>query len=350
MPEQVGTFNNVYQKSRVLVTGHTGFKGTWLSTWLAMLGADVAGFSLHSPRQEIRHTSLNNIHDFRGNIDNFSDILQTTTNFAPDIVFHLAAQSQVRLSYEEPLKTVITNTLGTANVLEACIQTPSVKAAIMITTDKCYENKEWDWGYREGDSLGGYDPYSASKACAEIITASFRNRTDKLIATCRSGNVIGGGDWASDRLVPEMIRSAVSGKAMQIRMPEATRPWLFVLEPLRGYLQVGQKLLEGKREFAEAWNFGPMLNENISVLQFTETAAKYWDKICYQINVNGNTDKHEGKALMLDCGKAYRRLKWKPVWELTKGIEETIRWYKDYYEHNTIRTQQQIEMYCAEQC
>jgi CDP-glucose 4,6-dehydratase len=342
-------FDKVYENCRVFLTGHTGFKGAWLSAWLEMLGASVCGYSLDPPTEPAHFPLLNSkIDNQHGDVRNGEALKKSMQEFAPEIVFHLAAQPIVRTSYDDPVLTIETNVIGTANLLEACRKTPSVRAVIVITTDKCYENKEWIWGYRENDRLGGYDPYSASKACAEIIAASYRSSFSNgslLIATCRSGNAIGGGDWAKDRLIPDLVRATVKGKPTVIRMPNATRPWQHVLEPLNGYLRLGQRLLEGKKEFAEAWNFGPNLDGNISVGELVQKAKTYWNEIEYEIIPN--EEKHETSLLMLDCGKARQRLNWQPVWTLEQGIERTITWYRDFYERKQIKTREQIEEFSA---
>ncbi|MDR1923169.1 MAG: CDP-glucose 4,6-dehydratase [Planctomycetaceae bacterium] len=358
-------YNNSYDNCRVFLTGATGFKGSWLTTCLRMLGAKIRGYSLDIPSQP-NHFSLlkNDIDDCRGDVRNFEQLSQSVREFEPQIVFHLAAQPLVRASYDDPLGTLSTNIIGTANILQACRAVSSIRAVVIITSDKCYENKEWSQAYREHDSLGGHDPYSASKACAEIVTASFRRSFPSdhlLIASCRAGNVIGGGDWASDRLFPDLIRATInptesnknnkknqSTTATTIRMPNAIRPWQHVLEPLHGYLLIGQKLLEGNKDFAEAWNFAPKTEGNCSVGEIVKRAAKYWDKINYQIvpnNNSSNDNKHEAAQLSLDSTKAQQRLAWQPVWTLERSIERTITWYKNFYEQNKIQTQTQIEEY-----
>jgi CDP-glucose 4,6-dehydratase len=341
-------FDNIYNNRRVFLTGHTGFKGTWLTTWLLKLRAKIRGYSLDIPSKP-NHFSLlkNNIEDCRGDVRNFEQLNQSLCEFEPEIVFHLAAQPIVRISYDNPLRTFDTNIMGTANLLEISRKISSVRAVVIVTTDKCYENKEWIWGYRENDSLGGHDPYSASKACAEIITASFRNsfqNGNTLIASCRAGNVIGGGDWASDRLIPDLVRAATENNETTIRMPNATRPWQHVLEPLNGYLLLGQKLLEGKKEFAEAWNFGPGVDGNLDVGNMVNLASKFWNKIKYNI-VENNDDKRESTKLILDSSKAQLKLNWKPKWTLEKSVEQTMTWYRKFYEQNQIKTLPQIEEY-----
>ncbi|MDR2116408.1 MAG: CDP-glucose 4,6-dehydratase [Planctomycetaceae bacterium] len=354
-------FNNIYNNRRIFLTGHTGFKGSWLTTWLLKLQAKVRGYSLGITGNP-NHFSLlkNDIDDCRGNIRNFEQLYQCLREFEPEIVFHLAAQPIVRISYDDPLNTFDTNIMGTANLLEACRRVSAVRAVIVVTTDKCYENKEWIWGYRENDPLGGHDPYSASKACAEIITASFRNlfsQQNLLVASCRAGNVIGGGDWASDRLIPDLIRAATENIATTIRMPDARRPWLHVLEPLYGYLLLGQKLLESRKEFAEAWNFGSGNGSDFTVKNMVSLATQYWNKIKDNIvinndnndnnnnNNNNNDSKHETTLLTLDSSKAQLRLAWKPQWTLEESVERTITWYRNFYEQKQIQTLNQIEEY-----
>jgi CDP-glucose 4,6-dehydratase len=270
-------FENSYQNKKVLVTGHTGFKGSWLIKWLEMLGAEVQGISLE-PNTEPNHFTL--IHsDIKSHILDIRDaekLSKTIRSINPDIVFHLAAQPLVRESYEYPLETLQTNVMGTANVLNACRGLDNLKAILVVTTDKCYENKEWIWGYRESDPMGGYDPYSMSKGCAELVVSSFRRsyfnlddyskKHSTLLATARGGNVIGGGDWSKDRLIPDIIKSVVKQQSVMIRSPHSTRPWQHVLECLSGYLMLGQKLLQGEKAFAEAWNFGPPGDAEASVL------------------------------------------------------------------------------------
>jgi CDP-glucose 4,6-dehydratase len=342
-------FSNIYNNRRVFLTGHTGFKGSWLTTWLTLLGAAVRGYSLDLPSNPNHFSLLKKnipVDDCRGDVRNFEQLNRCLQEFQPEMVFHLAAQPLVRVSYDEPLRTFDTNMMGTANLLESCRRACSVRAAVIITTDKCYENKEWIWGYRENDLLGGHDPYSASKACAEIITASFRRsfaNDHLLIASCRAGNVIGGGDWAGERLIPDLIRSATENNAAIIRMPNAVRPWQHVLEPLYGYLLLGQKLLEGKKTFDEAWNFGAGMEDHLSVEKVADLSSQYWDQIKYKIV--HNNDKHETTLLTLDSSKARQRLGWKNQWTLEQSIERTMIWYREFYEQKKLLTQHQIEEY-----
>ena len=274
--------------------------------------------------------------------------------FSRKSFFHLAAQPLVRLSYAQPVKTLNTNIIGTAHVLEACRSVNSVRAVINITSDKCYENREWIWGYRENDPMGGYDPYSASKGCAELVASAYRNSFFNpeeygkghhvLIACARSGNVLGGGDWAMDRIITDMMGAAGKGETFSIRKPKATRPWQHVLDPLSGYLQLGQKLLEQKKEYAEAWNFGPNDDGAISVIQVVREMQKIWDKIEYQIEENRN-DLHEASLLKLDCSKARMKLGWKSVWNTQTACIKTAEWYKKFYELGTIISTSQLKSY-----
>jgi len=347
-------FSGIYKNKNVLVTGHTGFKGSWLCYWLCKMEAKVVGYSLLAPTNP-NHFSLLNlpIVSIIGDINNLDKLNQTFKEHKPDIVFHLAAQALVRVSYEEPIQTYETNVLGTLKVFEAC-RKHQIKAIVNITSDKAYENKEWIWGYKETDPLGGYDPYSSSKACADILASSYVNSYfninnykkthNTLLATCRAGNVIGGGDWAKDRLLSDIMLSVSKNKKVNIRNPKATRPWQHVLEPLGGYLQIGQKLLEENSNFAQAWNFGPNNDGNINVEEVVKNVKKYWDKIDYQIATN-KKQLHEATLLKLDCSKVNTFLKWKSVWDKEKTFEKTIKWYKAYYEENKILTNEDLKEY-----
>lgn len=348
-------FNNIYKGKKVLITGHTGFKGSWLSLWLIKLGADVIGYALEPPTKPSHFELLNlNMISIIGDIrdrDKLNSIIKT---YKPDIVFHLSAQPLVRYSYINPLETFEINVMGTINLFEACRNTESVKAIVNVTSDKCYENKEWIWGYRENDPLGGYDPYSASKACAELVTISYRNsffnpedygkKHNILLASVRSGNVIGGGDWGRDRLIPDIVRAITKNKKLYIRNPKATRPWQHVLEPLSGYLMLGQKLLEGRKEFADAWNFGPSDEGHINVETVVKSVKKRWNKFEYGID-SMSDNLHEAGLLKLDCSKAYTLLHWKPVWSFEKALDLTVRWYRGYYEEGKIYTEEDLEEY-----
>ncbi len=348
-------FGGIYKNKKVLVTGHTGFKGSWLVYWLDKMGADVIGYSLEAPTSP-NHIGLLNIHitSIIADIRDLDKLEQTFATYKPDIVFHLAAQALVRPSYDNPIETYETNVMGTLKVLEAC-RKHSVKAIVNITSDKAYENKEWVWGYRENDPMGGYDPYSSSKGAADILATSYRNsyfnvqhykKTHQtLLATCRAGNVIGGGDWAKDRLMTDIMLSVSNNKKVNIRNPHATRPWQHVLEPLSGYLMIGQKLLEEKKEFAEAWNFGPSDEGSITVEEVVHNVKKHWNAIDYDINQDIN-QPHEANLLKLDCSKAHTLLRWKDVWESDMTFEKTVKWYKAFYEEDkTILTQDDLESY-----
>ncbi|MDR1477529.1 MAG: CDP-glucose 4,6-dehydratase [Planctomycetaceae bacterium] len=342
------TIDSIYKNRRVFLTGATGFKGSWLAYWLQQLGAIVCGFSKNIPT-EPNHFSLLDIRieDHRDDINDFIMLRNVLKKFEPEIVFHLAAQPLVRFSYDNPLETFSTNIIGTANLLQSITESESVRAVIVITTDKVYKPQKHLTAYCESDQLGGYDPYSASKACAELVVDSFRQSffaTKKtLLATARAGNVVGGGDWANGRLIPDLVRATIEGKTTTIRMPNAIRPWQHVLEPLHGYLLLGQYLLEGKGEFATSWNFGPAHDENHSVKEIVQLAKNYWDKINFEIIPNN--EKHEENFLMLDSNKSRTKLGWKPIWTLEQGIEQTIKWYRNFYEKNQIQTLAQIKKY-----
>jgi len=351
-------FGGVYKNKKVLLTGHTGFKGSWLALWLQQMGAIVYGYSLEN-EDEVNHLSLLNL-DIEEKIDDIrnSEILQQYFNeIQPDIVFHLAAQALVRKSYDDPVETFSTNVMGTLNIFEASRKTPSVKAIINVTTDKCYENKEWEWGYRENEAMGGYDPYSASKGCSELLTSSYRNsyfnnndygeKHDVLLASGRAGNVIGGGDWAADRLIPDIIKAAAIKKTVLIRNPLATRPWQHVLEPLSGYLTLGYKLLQKEISVADGWNFGPDIHSNLQVGDIVKLSNEYWSAIQTEISKNTN-EHHEANLLMLDCTKANKTLKWKAVWDLDKTIDKTISWYKSYYENNKVLSLEDLTEYISD--
>ena len=339
-------FGGIYRNKRVLVTGHTGFKGSWLCKWLNHLGAEVFGYSLN-PSTEPNHFDLSNpnVNSHINNIKDLNSVRDFITKSEPEIIFHLAAQPLVIESYKEPLETFTTNIIGTANILEAARYTDTVKAVIIITTDKCYKNKECIYGYRETDELGGYDPYSASKACTELVTESYKNsffkedNTGLLIASARAGNVLGGGDWTSNRIFKDIAIAASEKEKLILRNPESIRPWQHVLEPLSGYLLLGQLLFQNRKEFAEPWNFGPSYNSNITVRELVNIVKKRWN----DIEVEFEKPKiYESKYLMLDSSKAYNKLKWKPVWEIDLTVNNTIDWYKNYYEKKIVKTDDQI--------
>lgn len=348
-------FGSIYKNKKVLITGHTGFKGSWLALWLIKMGADVIGYSLTPPTKPSHFELLNlDIDSYIADIRNKEKLIEVFKKTKPEIVFHLAAQPLVRLSYKEPIETLETNIIGTANVFEACKLTDSVRAVLNITSDKCYENKEWIWGYRENDPMGGYDPYSVSKGCSELITSSYRNSFfnineygkshNILLASCRAGNVIGGGDWAVDRLLPDIVKAASKGESVEIRSPYSTRPWQHVLEPLSGYLLLGQQLLEGKQDFADAWNFGPIDSEILSVKSVVEISQKSWDSVNIKM-LNLEKKLHEANMLKLDCSKASTSLDWKPVWNSKTAIQMTIKWYKNYYLNNRCNTENDLNCF-----
>lgn len=351
-------FNGLYRNKTVLITGHTGFKGSWLASWLRKMDASVIGYSLEPPTTP-NHIGLLDLDivSIIGDIRDQQKLDETFAKYQPEIVFHLAAQPLVRLSYIEPVETYEINVLGTLKVFEACRKADSVKAIVNISSDKAYKNREWVWGYRENDPMGGYDPYSSSKGCAELLTSSYRDsyfnldnfgtKHHTLLASCRAGNVIGGGDWAQDRLVTDIIVAVSQGKKVKIRNPYATRPWQHVLEPLSGYLHIGQKLLEGKKEFADSWNLGPDDGGSITVEEVVKYIHKYWNRIDYEFNFS-EEHPHEANLLKLDCSKAHIKLKWKQVWDSQKTFEMMTNWYKEYYENNEILTENNLESYITD--
>lgn len=346
-------FNNIYQNKTVLVTGHAGFKGSWLSFWLKSLGAKVIGYSLIPNSEETMYHVLDLEHKLDANI--IADIrdeqklLETFTKYQPDIVFHLAAQPLVRLSYSEPILTYETNIIGTLKVLEIARKTPSVKAFVNVTTDKCYENKERKEGYREDEPMGGYDMYSSSKGCSEILSSSYRRSfltggKPFALGTGRAGNVIGGGDWALDRLIPDCIRAFNKSETVFIRNPYATRPWQLVLEPLAGYLRLGQKLLEHGDQYATGYNFGPEMNKDVKVCEVAKLVAEVWGNA--KVEVGAGDGLHEANLLQLNIEKAERELGIKPVYSAETAIKKTTEWYKAYYNGNTdmvAYTRQQLQ-------
>ena len=348
-------YSGIYKGKKVLITGHTGFKGSWMSVWLDMMGAQVFGYSILEPSEPSHYSCIKmNINEYIADIRNLDTLSEYMKTVQPDIVFHLAAQALVRQSYSDPIETYSTNVMGTLNVLEACRRTASVQAIVIVTSDKCYDNKEWAWGYREIDPMGGFDPYSSSKGCAELLTASYRNsffnnadynvKHSTLLASGRAGNVIGGGDWAADRLIPDIVRATSKKNSVYIRNPLATRPWQHVLEPISGYLTLGQRLLEKRVDYADGWNFGPSPESNLTVDEVVQLCKKYWNNIAVEYSKNP-ADAHEANLLMLDCSKANKIMHWKPVWNFDKIIEKTIEWYKNYYEANHINTRQDIKEY-----
>lgn len=338
---RVDLFDNFYKGKRILVTGHTGFKGSWLSIWLHELGAEVIGLS-KDPYTERDNFVLSGIGDkikvdVRADICDLEQMKIFFAEYQPDIVFHLAAQPLVRLSYEMPVETYQTNVIGTINILEAIRTTDSVKVGIMVTTDKCYENKEQIWGYRENEPMGGYDPYSSSKGAAEIAIASWRrsffnpedfDKHGKSIASVRAGNVIGGGDWALDRIIPDCIRAIEANMPINIRCPKAIRPWQHVLEPLSGYMILAQKMWNDPVKYCEGWNFGPSIDTVSTVWDVANRVVdKYGKGLLRDLS---NTELHEAQLLMLDISKSRFLLGWKPRMNIDQTIDLTVDWYKRY--------------------
>jgi CDP-glucose 4,6-dehydratase len=338
-------FESFYKGKSVLVTGHTGFKGGWLATWLKALGAKVIGYALPPENDtpslfKAAHVDRDMV-SIMGDIRDFPSLVGAFKTHAPQIVFHMAAQSLVRYSYAEPVETYDTNVMGTVQVLEAVRQTPSIQVVVIITSDKCYENREWAYAYRENDPMGGYDPYSASKGAAELITASYRNsyfhpdhfdRHGVHLASVRAGNVIGGGDWAVDRLIPDCVRALVKGQRIPVRNPKAVRPWQFVLEPLSGYLSLAHRMWKGPESYDGAWNFGPIAGGNASVQWVVTRLIEEWGSGDWA-HIPGplTAGQHEATFLKLDCTKAATQLRWIPVLSLAHSIRETISWYRGYY-------------------
>ncbi|WP_033368174.1 CDP-glucose 4,6-dehydratase [Propionispira raffinosivorans] len=328
-----------WRGKKVLVTGHTGFKGSWLSLWLHSLQAEVYGYALEMPKTPnmFAECHLEDIlHNQYGDIRNQESVSAYMRKCEPEIIFHLAAQPLVRESYRYPLETYATNVMGTVNILEAARKCPSVKSIVIITTDKCYENKEWIWGYRESDPLGGYDPYASSKACAELVAQSYRlsffQENKIFLATARAGNVIGGGDWAKDRLIPDCIRAIQNHREIILRNPEAIRPWQFVLEPLKGYLMLAEKLYMEGTPWAEAWNFGPERSAQRMVEEVVKLVCDFTGGK-YKVEVKDNL--HENRNLELDISKASSILHWEPSLELEQAVKMTVAWYNAWIEQKT---------------
>ena len=339
---------DIYKGKKVFLTGHTGFKGGWLALWLKSIGADVLGYSLEpnttpSMFEELKIDSQ--IKSVFGNILDREKLNQVMADFQPDIVFHLAAQPIVRLSYTEPVMTYETNVIGTLNVLEAARSCSSIKVFVNVTTDKCYENNEIDRGYLEDQPMGGYDMYSSSKGCVEIMSSSYRRSflaDSYAMATARAGNVIGGGDWALDRLIPDCIRFINENKPIEIRNPIAVRPWQHVLEPLSGYLLLGQKLLEEGNKFAEGFNFGPNEESVLTVADVAQRVVGFYGK--GEVVVHKRDDLHEANLLMLNIDKAQKVFDWTPTYTGDEAIRETVEWYKRFYDEEKMTdfTVQQI--------
>lgn len=344
-----------WRGKRVLLTGHTGFKGSWLSIWLQSMGVALRGIALEPPTKpalfnvaQVAEGMEHTIADIR----DFETILSLFQAFKPEIVIHMAAQPLVRLSYQQPVETFATNVMGTLHVLEAARQTGTVRAIVNVTTDKCYENREWVWGYRENEPMGGHDPYSSSKGCAELVSAAYRQSFFKdsgiALATARAGNVIGGGDWAADRLVPDILRAFEQNQPVVIRNPHAIRPWQHVLEPLSGYLTLAQSLFEKGQTDAEGWNFGPKDDEARPVQWIVGRMASAWGPSASWQEDSGN-HPHEANYLKLDSSKANVRLGWEPRWPLATALEHIISWHRAWLKHDDMQEicMTQIQQYTS---
>lgn len=345
-------FSDFYKNKRVLITGHTGFKGSWLSLWLSYLGAKVCGYALSPNTTPSLFEEINIAKKTEksviGSILDKTTLQQTFDEFKPEIVFHLAAQPLVRLSYAEPVLTYETNVIGTLNVLEAARKCGSVRSFVNVTTDKCYENKEVKRGYKEDDPMGGYDPYSSSKGCVEIMSASYRRsflQNGYFMATARAGNVIGGGDWALDRLIPDCIRAINKNEKIEIRSPSSVRPWQHVLEPLSGYMLLAKRLYESGHIFAQGYNFGPKEDSVLTVADVVQKVISAYGKGSMQIQQCD--DLHEAHLLMLNIEKVKKELNWRPIWNADTAIEETVEWYCRFYarEKMSAFSLKQIEKY-----
>ena len=339
--ENLGMRPEFWKNKKVLITGHTGFKGSWLSLWLQKKGAHVIGYALTPPTEPnmfgVADVARKMI-SITGDVRNLACLRDVFNEHQPEIVFHLAAQAIVRRSYENPAETYETNIMGTVNVLEAIRNTCSVRSAVMITSDKCYENREWVWGYRESDMMGGHDPYSSSKGCAELVISAYRRSyfsTDRKsehcpsIASTRAGNVVGGGDWAPDRLIPDILRAFMKARPVIIRNPKATRPWQHVLEPLRGYLMLAEQLWYEGDQFSGGWNFGPNEDDNKPVARVADRLSVLWsDEARWE--KDATEQPHEANYLKLDCSKSKALLKWRPLLNLDTTLTWIVDWYKAY--------------------
>jgi CDP-glucose 4,6-dehydratase len=340
-----GNLNPTFWKGKkVFITGHTGFKGSWLSLWLQDMGAVVKGYALEpntTPNLFTEAKVGQNMDSEIGDITNLKHITDSMSAFNPEVLIHMAAQPLVRLSYQEPVLTYATNVMGTVNVLEAARKCSNLKAIVSVTTDKCYENKEWAWGYRENEAMGGHDPYSSSKGCAELVTAAYRksffNDTHSaFLASARAGNVIGGGDWSDDRLIPDILKAFERNEPVIVRNPLATRPWQHVLEPLSGYLVLAQHLYEKGSDFAEGWNFGPKGEDCKPVSWILDKMVSKWGKgASWELDKNNNP--HEAGYLKLDCSKAAMQLNWRPKWNLEDTLESIINWHQHYISGKNIQ-------------
>jgi len=342
-PPRSDAFGGYYRDRTVLVTGHTGFKGAWLSIWLTELGANVVGYALEPPSEPSKFVACRlakRICHVHGDVRDFPRLGQVFADHRPDIVFHLAAQSLVRRSLSERRLTFDVNVMGTVNVLDAARQTDSVRGAIFATSDKVYRNRDWPWGYRETDELGGLDPYSASKACAELVIAAYQDRRfqhaapparDLPVGSVRAGNVIGGGDWAEDRIVPDTIRALAAGSVVHVRRPEAVRPWLHVLEPLSGYLWLGSLMAQDPNRYCTAWNFGPGEGSAVTVAELAGKIFERWPAPASQLVIRPDRHSVETTLLRLECSKARDQLRWRVVWDTDHAVDATVAWYRRFY-------------------
>jgi len=357
MSNSMSLFSDTYRNRRVLVTGHTGFKGSWLSAWLDSLGAVVGGISLDVPTKPSHFELLGleqRMRHYVGDIRDRARLAEVVDDFHPDIIFHLAAQALVRRSYSDPVTTFETNVMGMVNLLECIRNRESIQVAVLITSDKTYRNNEWPWGYRETDMLGGHDPYGGSKSCADLVAhsyyASFLRHTSTRMAIARAGNVIGGGDWADDRIVPDCIRAWAAGESVAVRNPRATRPWQHVLEPLSGYLWLGSCLWEQRRALnGEAFNFGPDTNVNHTVGDLLSAMATAWPQAKWHIPKGHENDGSEATLLKLSCDKALSFLEWQAVLQFPETVSFTVDWYRRWRENPSDMyavTVGQIENYC----
>jgi len=333
-------FGGVYEGRRVLVTGHTGFKGAWLTFWLLSLGAKVTGYSLEPPTDPSLFDKLglaDKIDHHIGDVRDLAHLREVMDAAQPEIALHLAAQALVRLSYDEPVETFETNVMGSVNVLEAARHTPSVRAIVNVTSDKCYENREWEFAYRENDAMGGYDPYSASKGAAEIVTAAYRQSffsdpPGPVVATGRAGNVIGGGDWAVDRIVPDCVRALSAGEPIGVRNPDAVRPWQHVLEPVSAYLWLASRMFVNGHAVEGSWNFGPLSGGNLNVAEVVDRVIAEWGSGEWVGPKPGTAAVHEAHFLKLDCAKAADVLDWHPAWTAADALRQTTSWYRRLHE------------------
>lgn len=347
-----------WQGRRVFLTGHTGFKGSWMTLWLSSLGAEVFGYALPPEGDQTLFDTTGAAelcHHTIGDIRDAEHLRRALASSQAEVVIHMAAQPLVLRSYEDPVETYATNVMGTVHLLEAVRATPSVKSVVVITTDKCYENREWIWGYREDDPMGGYDPYSSSKGCTELVVSAYRrsflmkpgHERQVAIASARAGNVIGGGDWARDRLVPDIMAALMEGRRPLLRRPGSVRPWQHVLEPLRGYLMLAQDMAEGKADRAGAWNFGPGDDDHASVVSVANRLCDLWGLTEGPVCLENNSQPHEASLLKLDCSKARIHLGWTPRWDLDAALGNIVAWYRAYQAGEDMRavTMAQIATY-----